>query len=287
MPRQETAGVLFIDRPAGAPAPAVFDSPHSGSTYPGDFDSIQPASVLRRAEDTYVDELYAAAPDLGATLIGALFPRCYIDANRAEDDLDPALLAEPWPHPLQPTAKADAGIGLIWRRYSPDFDLYDRKLGIAEVQRRIETYHRPYHAAVKAALDGAHARFARVYHVNCHSMPSISNESSPEGPGVARPDFNLGDRDGSTADPVFTEMVRGVLAGLGYQVTVNWPYKGVELVRAYGDPAVQRHSLQIEVSRGLYMNEDTFEKSAGFAGLQSAITSLVQAITSYTREPGG
>src|SRR5262249_33301128 len=88
----EVPGVLWRRAPHGGRLPLVLDSPHSGSVYPDDFGFCCPLPVLRRAEDAFVDELYEAAPALGATLIGALFPRSYLDPNRAPDDLDPGML---------------------------------------------------------------------------------------------------------------------------------------------------------------------------------------------------
>ena len=93
----EIPGVLWRRDPPGPRLPLVLDSPHSGSDYPDDFAYCCPLPVLRRAEDAYVDELYEVAPALGATLIGALFPRSYLDPNRAPDDLDPGMLAGPLP----------------------------------------------------------------------------------------------------------------------------------------------------------------------------------------------
>jgi N-formylglutamate amidohydrolase len=91
----------------------------------------------------------------------------------------------------------------------------------------------------------------------------------------------LGDRDGSSCSPEFTAFVRAALEAMGYQVKVNDPYKGVELVRAYSDPAKGRHSLQIEISKRLYMNEATLEKSADFAALQRNLSSLLKEIGAF------
>jgi N-formylglutamate amidohydrolase len=149
------------------------------------------------------------------------------------------------------------------------------------VQRRIETFYKPYHAAVAEAIEAAQRHFSQVWHVNCHSMPSFSTAKSPEGPGQERPEFVLGDRDGTTANPEFTKLVRETLIGFGYQVTVNDPYKGAELVRAYSDPAAGRHSLQIEIKRDLYMDEATIQPNAGFEGLRTNITRLIEVIRDY------
>ena len=150
----------------------VFDSPHSGSHYPEDFRFSCALETLRRAEDAYVDELYAAAPAHGATLIGALFPRSYLDANRAVDDIDEALIDGVWPSPLRPSHSTRAGLGLIRRVARPSLPIYERKLAAAEILARIERCHTPYHRVLDEACSRLHREFGAVWHVNCHSMPS-------------------------------------------------------------------------------------------------------------------
>ncbi len=264
--------------------PVIFDSPHSGTTYPADFDTVVPRLVLRRAEDTHVEALYAAAPDAGSTLIAANFPRSYIDANRSLLDIDAALLDSAWPGPINTSRKTERGIGLVWRLLDTGEAIYTRKLTVAEVQARISTCYAPYHKAVRDAINAAHKHYGAVWHVNCHSMPATSSVISEEGPGVARADFVLGDRDGSSCAPEFTAFVAQTLRGMRYDVRVNDPYKGVELVRAYSDPAEHKHSLQVEVNRKLYMDEDSRERNAGFAGLQANLTRLITAIGQFARE---
>ena len=264
--------------------PVVFDSPHSGTAYPADFEPIVPHLTLRRAEDTHVEALYAAAPDHGAVLIAAEFPRSYIDANRSLLDIDAALLETAWPGPINVSRKTEKGIGLVWRLLDTGEPIYTRKLTVAEVQRRIATCYAPYHKAVRDAINSAHKHYGAVWHINCHSMPATSSIISEEGPGVPRADFVLGDRDGTSCAPAFTAFVTLTLRSMGYDVRVNDPYKGVELVRAYSDPAEHKHSLQIEVNRKLYMNETSREPNANFAKLQSDITRLIAAISSFARE---
>ncbi len=276
-------GVLARHDPAGSPAPVVFDSPHSGNAYPDDFGHRLPLARLRSGEDAFVDELFAEAPAAGATLLRALFPRTYIDPNRAPDDIDESLLDGPWPLQARPGAKASLGIGLIPKR-QPAGLVYDRTLSVEEAMARLEDYYRPYHHALEEALDGAAASFGAVWHLNCHSMPATSSEISPEGPGMTRPDFCLGDRDGTTCEPEFTGFVAAQLRASGYEVTVNDPYKGVELVRRYAEPARGRHSLQIEINRGLYMDERTITRNEGFHSLRAAMTQLVHAICAYASD---
>ncbi len=264
--------------------PVVYDSPHSGTVYPPDFDYAVDFAELRRAEDTLVEQLYAAAPLHGATLIAARFPRSYVDANRSLLDIDAELLDGVWPGPINTSRKTGKGIGLVWRLTDTGTPIYKRKLSVAEVQARIANCYAPYHKALREAINAARKHYGAVWHIDCHSMPATSNVLSEEGPGVERADFVLGDRDGTTCSPGFTQFVAGTLRSMGYDVRINDPYKGVELVRAYSDPADHRHSLQIEVNRKLYMNEITREPNAGFDTLQANLTTLIAAISAYARE---
>jgi N-formylglutamate amidohydrolase len=267
---------------SGPALPLVLDSPHSGTQYPADFDHLPPRAVVRRAEDTYVETLFAAAPDAGATLIEALFPRAYIDPNRHLSDMDPAVVSEPWPGPLAPSRKTELGIGLVWRLAHGGVPMYARPLSVADVERRIALCYEPYHAAVAAALDERHRRFGAVWHLNCHSMPAVGDVMSDD-PGRPRAEFVLGDRDTTTCEPEFTAFVAATLSGMGYEVAINDPYKGVELVRRHGRPAERRHSLQIEINRRLYMDETNLERNAGFAALQADLARLLEALADYVR----
>jgi len=273
-----------IARPTAGRVPLVLDSPHSGTDYPEDFRAAVPREQLRLAEDTFVDELYASGPAAGATLIAASFPRSYIDPNRSLLDIDASLMDAPWPGPAIPSRKTQLGCGLIWRLLDSGQPIYSRKLSVAEVKERIVRYHQPYQRAVKDALDEAFDHFGAVWHINCHSMQATSDSNSEEGPGKARADFVLGDRDGTTCEPKFTAFVADTLKAMGYSVKINDPYKGVELVRAFSDPAAGRHSLQVEVNRRLYMDERTREKTAGFPKLQRDIAALVSKVAAYAAE---
>lgn len=256
----------------------VLDSPHSGTDYPEDFRHTCDLATLRRAEDTHVERLYDFAPALGAAWIEAHFPRSYLDANRDVTELDLSLLDAPWPGSVQDGAKVRLGKGLVWRQTDEGVAIYDRLVTVQEVQQRIERCWRPYHAAVARAIDAAHARHGYSIHLNCHSMPSVAAAHATEFPGMVHPDFVIGDRDGSTAAPALTRWIAGFLSARGYRVSVNHPYKGVELVRRYGDPAHQRHSIQVEVNRGLYMNEDTLQLHEGEAELKQVLKALVSAL---------
>ncbi len=282
MTRQSThiPGILvrYEPGPETSPAPVVFDSPHSGYAYPDDFDHAVPRDMLRRAEDAFVDDLYEAAPEAGAGFLKALFPRAYIDPNRHEDEIDIDMLAEPWPRAVRASERAEMGLGLVRRLIKGRVEIYGRSLSVAEIMARIEGYHRPYYVELESMLDARVGRFGAVWHINCHSMRTTGRH---QGKSVPRDDFVLGDREGASCDPAFTEFVAARLRDMGYSVQLNHPFKGAELVERFGRPLLGRHSLQIEVNRGLYMDEDRIEKHAGFAELKGNIDRLIADICAF------
>lgn len=273
--------------PEAGALPLICDSPHSGTRYPDDFRYALPFEQLRAGEDTDVHVLWEALPSVGATLLAAEFPRVYIDPNRDPEDIDPAMLDAPWPAPLNPSEKTRLGIGLIWRESGQEGrkPIYDRKLSVAEVRSRIDRYHAPYHAAMREHIEAAYARFGAVWHLNLHSMPANSYEGLQiQEPHPPLADFVLGDRDGTTAAPEFTAMVAEALRKRGFSVAINEPFKGVALIARLGRPAERRHSLQIELHRGLYLDEQTRARSSGFAALQSALAGVSAEIAAYVKD---
>jgi len=279
-----SAPAFVLHGPAAPLVPLVLDSPHSGFAFPDDFGATLSDFDLREGEDCFVDQLYLPATERGVGLIAALAPRTYIDLNRHAGDIDLGLLEDGrWSGELVASGKARIGKSLIWRTLDDGRLIYERKLSAAEVERRIERFHRPYHRALVERIEATHARFGASWHINCHSMNAVAGVQGEGGAGKVRADFVVGDRDGTTCDAAFTELVRGVLAGMGYDVRVNDPYKGVELVRAYSNPAERRMSLQLEINKRLYMDEATREKSAGFAPLQENLLALIDAVLAYTK----
>lgn len=261
---------FFIQEPSTASIPLVLDSPHSGFTLPDDFRPAAPIDAIRTGWDAYLDDLWSGATKHGATLVCARFPRTYIDANRSENDIDEELLDAPWPAPVSPSDYAKRGQGLIRRFALPNVPMYDRRLTIEEVQHRLDTYYRPYRRAVSEAVDGTMQRFGRVWHIDLHSMKSTGNAMNTDN-GKARPDFVISDRDGKTSNPQATEWIAERFRELGYNVLVNSPYKGGDIVKTFGKPELNQHSIQIEINRAIYMDENSCEKSARYKLLKADI----------------
>jgi N-formylglutamate deformylase len=161
--------------------------------------------------------------------------------------------------------------------------MYGRRLTATEVEVRIRAYHRPYRDALAEVVEGLWRRHGAVWHFNCHSMKSRGNAMNHDA-GVPRPDFVIGDRDGTTAGPGLTEWVRSFFAGRGYAVAVNHPYRGADIVRKLGDPVRRRHSLQIEINRALYLDEATCERGPGFGQVQAELSAFAVAVAAMARQ---
>lgn len=282
MANTEIPGVVRRTDPTGDAAPLVFDSPHTGLLFPDDFKPAIPLDICERVSDWFVEELFGACTRHGAILVEALFRRAYIDPNRDTADLDLSMVAGDWPDPVAVTEKTKRGASLIWKVIDGETAIYPGKLPADLVRHRIETYWRPYHQTLRQALDETFERFGRVYHVDCHSMPEWGDARWGD-QGERRADFIVGTRDGTTAGSAFTELVVESLRASGYSVGVNDKFKGVELIRRYSDPAAGRESLQIEVNRGIYMDEAAITRNERFAGTKAAITRMIEDLEAFAR----
>jgi N-formylglutamate deformylase len=270
--------VYRVARPSGVPArPVVFDSPHSGFEWPADFHPAAPREAVRATWDAHVDELCAGVTSAGAAIISASFPRAYIDVNRAESDIDPAQLSEPWTGQLAPSDFCRRGMGLIRREALPNVPMYDRPLTREEVERRIETCYRPYRRALGRLLDEVHAVSGVVCHVDVHSVKSRGDRMNLD-VGQLRPDIIVSDRLGSTAGTAFTAHVIEWFDAQGFRVQMNDPYRGGDLISTFGRPLAGRHSVQLAINRALYLNERTFERTDGFASMRHTMTMFAHEI---------
>ena len=275
--------ILNVEGDEGQSIPLIIDSPHSGTEYPLDFNHQADFAQLRQAEDSYVDELYKHVSSIGGVFLDAKFPRSYIDPNRSENDFILEDLHEKnntaCEIRFKPTIKSQLGIGLVWLKIPPNGEpMYKDKITLKQLMHRVNTYHRPYHKILKNILDNTYKKFGNFYHVNAHSMQNQATAMSDQSQGTKRPDFVIGDREGTSCKRRFTDLIVDFLKSLNYSVDVNYPYKGMELIRAYSDPLQNKNSVQIEVNRKLYMNEETREKIDNFKILKQDLKKLINEI---------
>lgn len=277
-------GVLHRISPAEDGAPLIFDIPRSGHDYPNDFRSPAGFDEVKSSISMYLEELFNQVPEHGATWLYACFPNAYIDANRHENDIDPALIEGSLETPFAPTEKSEFGVGLIHRVCDgTGAPLQRLPISTEDLRRRLDGFYRPYHGELAETLREMRERSGTAFHVSCHSMASIARSVSKDA-GAPRSDFDIGDRGGTTCDPGFVEAVQTFLSGLGYNVTVNKHFAGAECIRKHGDPENGIHSLQIETKRGLYMDEDTYEKRPEFETVRGHLCELAAHLSAYAKE---
>lgn len=263
---------------APAPTPLVFASPHSGRLYPEDMMAAAAldAHAIRRSEDAFVDELIETGPEHGAALICANLARAYIDVNREAFELDQAMFADELPDFARArTARVAAGLGAIARVVSEGQEIYARKLTFDEARRRIEGVHTPYHAGLARLLGEAHAAHGYAILIDWHSMPAAAARAGGrDGPC----DMVLGDRFGASCASLIIQRVERELEARGYKVARNAPYAGGYTTEHYGRPNRRTHALQIEINRGLYLNEGTLEPTKGFKRLKDDLGEVIAAL---------
>ncbi len=272
-------------RPEIPTVPFVFSSPHSGRNYPKRFLDLSrlDETTIRRSEDCFVDELFASVVALGAPLLVAHFPRAYLDVNREPWELDPRMYCDPLPaHVNSRSARVAGGLGTVPRIVGEGQEIYSGRISFSEAAQRIEKVYQPYHEALRQLMLETHARFGTAVLVDCHSMPASVRVSDMG----ARPDFIIGDRFGTSAAASLTRSAIEVLSAMGYTVAHNKPYAGGFITEHYGRPACGLHAIQIEINRGLYMEERTYRKTSGFDALADDLRRFVLALTSQYEMDG-
>lgn len=277
--------------PAARSVPLVFVSPHSGTDYDPAFvaSSRLDMTTLRRSEDSFVDELFQAAPASGAPLLRAHFPRVYLDPNREPWELDPTMFEDELPAFVNTSSlRVAGGLGTIARVVTNGAEVYRGKLRFAEAERRVRQLYIPFHEAIQDLLAATVDRFGVALLIDCHSMPSVGGPMDRD-PGHERADIVLGDRYGTSCAHGITEAAERYLSRAGLRVARNDPYAGGFTTRNYGRPESGVHALQIEIKRSLYMDEARILPLPSMAAVKAIVTSLISVLASLDhhahREP--
>ncbi len=274
-----------VDEPDEPCLPFVFNTGHSGSVYPPGFLAaarLQPLA-LRRSEDAYVDRLFAPVVAMGAPLLKAHFPRAYLDVNREPYELDPRMFDGRLP-PFANTRsmRVAGGLGTVPRVVADGQEIYGGRLSVDEALLRIEHLYKPYHRTLRALIQRTARAFGQCFLIDCHSMPSSSlgREADPKA------DIVLGDRFGTACTPDLIEAFEEAFRARGFVVVRNKPYAGGFITEHYGEPNLGRHALQIEINRGLYMNEASLAVTADFPALVESLRAVVGTVAeAFTAPP--
>ena len=255
-----------LARPMRQTVPFVFALPHSGRCYPAEFvraSRLTPLT-LRRSEDAFVDSLVVeTALALGAPVIAARFPRAYVDVNRAPGELDPAMFAGPLSLRVDsPGPRVQAGLGVIPKVVRDGADIYRSKLAAGDAGERLQRLYQPYHQALQTLLEETRNSFGVAVVLDCHSMPSPAASS----------DIVLGDRYGAAAARILLLKAEDALEAAGFSVVRNVPYAGGFTTQLYGHPEEGLHTLQIEINRGLYLDERAVRLGPHFEAVRERLS---------------
>ena len=275
--RDELDPPYEVLEPARCKGPVLFNSPHSGSTYPRDFLAVSRLDIdtLRRSEDSFVDELIAGVVARGFPLMHAHFPRCFVDVNREPYELDPRMFEGRLPSFANTRSmRVAGGLGTVARVVGDAQEIYDQRIPVDDALRRIESLYKPYHRSLRRLFTKLHRDFGAAVLVDCHSMPSTAGHRDER----PRPEFVLGDRYGTSCVAVVSETVEQTLRSLGYSVSRNKPYAGGFITEHYGNPAAGLHAIQLEINRALYMDERRYERSRNFARLAADLETLANRL---------
>jgi N-formylglutamate amidohydrolase len=267
--------------PAIPASPVVLSVPHAGRAYSASLlkASRHPRAALELLEDRLVDQLIWRATAAGATAIVALAPRAEIDLNRDVAEIDRSMILSPGPEAADPpSARTRGGLGLIPSRIAGAGPIWRQRLPRAELDRRIEAVHRPYHQALSDALDSARARFGIAILLDCHSMPPRPDAA---GEIVAV----LGDRHGTSMAPHLLDAALAALDQAGVPAALNDPYAGGYITARHGRPAENLHALQLELDRSFYLAADLRTPGPGFDRASALIAALAAALADAALKP--
>ena len=276
-PKKEQNGILF-------------NSPHSGTYLPEDFlgqISIDP-DLLHFSGDILVDRLIRNIPLSGATGFICHYARAYVDTNRSCREIDPDMFhGQNKENNFERTGKVARGFGIISRKSYDSQAIYAGKLPASEINHRLSLVYHPVHEALKNLLKQLHQKHGFSLLLDCHSMPSydfINHFTHSDQIQAKQPDLIIGNCFGDSCREDLSQHVADFFTNHGLKVTFNVPYAGGFNTRYYGKPGNNRHALQLEFNRALYMDEKTLKPNEGFPSVQALLTGLGENLNENLRD---
>ncbi len=254
--------------------PLILSVPHKGQVFPEEFLYVTAVSraELRRNEDAYVDELVMDASNEGIPMIAMNIARAFIDINRDKMEIDPTMFYN-YPHPeLSMGRRCRLGLGVIHRITAKNHPIYKGLLNYDEVQERFTKIYDVYHKRLQQLVDKCLKKFGKCFVLDCHSMPS---EICTLLQDTQRIDFCLGTLFDQSCPEEIHQFFRSDLEKRNYYVSDNSPYSGAYITFNYCQPRRKIYTMQMEVNRGLYMDEHSYRKNIGFSNCYKNISESI------------
>lgn len=256
--------------------PLVLSVPHSGTVFPEEFlKAVKPGeAVLRKNEDIFVwDLLEPAVIEGGLTALKLNISRSFVDVNRAKVELDPNMFYD---YPADEISlnqqRSRYGLGIIHKVTADSLPIYGGKISYQEASLRIANVYDVYHERLRALIEKVREKFGFCLVLDCHSMPSKICSIISESPRI---DFCLGNLFEQSCPNKISFFVENELVKREYYVAKNRPYSGAFITFNYCEPRKQSYTLQLEINREIYANEETLEKSADFQRVSYDVSKVI------------
>ncbi|MEM6907116.1 MAG: N-formylglutamate amidohydrolase [Pseudomonadota bacterium] len=278
--------------PPSAPMPVLIAVPHAGRIYPPAVleQMRDPQLSQLRLEDRYVDYLAVElAKATGVGLLVAHAPRAMLDLNRAHDDVDWDMIVgakrgirSGSSGSIAANRRARSGLGLVPRRLPGFGEIWQSQLSRAELDRRIEQIHRPYHDYLAAQLGQIRDEWGAALLVDLHSMPPLR----PQNGEGRSPQIVLGDRFGASCHAGFIARAFQYLDERAIETAHNRPYSGGYVLDRHASPLRGLHAIQIEVCRTAYLDKRLAQPTAGAKQLTALLAGLVRELGAEAAQRG-
>ena len=255
--------------------PIVLSSPHAGSQFPEEFlkNSCLNEHELKISEDCFVTELVKGASDAGIPLISLNIPRTFVDVNRDKIEIDETMFFNgPKANDVN-SRRCRVGLGVLHRVVYHNKNIYDGLISFDEAQERIKNVYEPYHKRLKQLVDKCVRKFGFCLLIDCHSMPSmicnIMNESKML-------DFCICNLFDESCPTEYSQHLYNSLSNQDFRVEFNKPYAGAFITFNYCQPRKKIYTLQLEVNRACYMDEQSYQKNKHFQSIAEHISTSIK-----------
>ena len=232
--------------------PFFISIPHSGERVPSEAAWLEglPEPILMCDVDRFVDQIYAPVTrELNLPCVVTPWHRYAVDQNRLPEDIDQGSVEDA----TNPPGKFSTG--LHWVTTTRGTKLMPKPISRKLHDDLVNKYLYPFQDEIRAVYRNFSGK-SETYHLDVHSMPSRGTEAHKD-PGQNRADVVISDVEGKSSSMRFKDLVLEAYAATGLSVAYNWPYQGGRITQKFGVPDEGRNVIQVELSRALYMDEES------------------------------
>lgn len=235
--------VFKVISPTNKEIPFILSIPHSGTSIPNEKVDFFNKKQLNLMDDTdwFLDKLYDFAPEMGITTVIANYHRWVVDLNR-----------DPNNQPLYSDGRIITSICPITNFNGKNIYNDNYQLDKKEISSRVASYFSPYHVFLNSLIEKFLNTHSKVILWDGHSIkrfvPTINSNKFP--------DLIIGNNDHQSCQKELTKIAFNNLNKSTYDVQINHPFKGGYITRFHGNPKKGINSIQLEMTKDLYMSEN-------------------------------